>query len=241
MLEKQSRTPCLMAASRGAVSRIMLGDLPPSSCATRLTVSAAALATSTPARVEPVNDTMSMSGCPEIAAPTPGPSPLTRLKTPAGAPADLHAASMISARMVASMGAISLGLSTTVHPAARAGATLQATWFSGQFQGVIRPHTPIGSRRTTESPARVSNSNSLSAAAATPKCAAPSRACAPWDSFAGAPISAVMAAAKSARRSLHRVAISASKAARFSAGQREYSAKAARAALTAWSTSSRVP
>ena len=41
---------------------MMLGDFPPSSCATRLTVSAAARATAMPARVEPVNDTMSMSG-----------------------------------------------------------------------------------------------------------------------------------------------------------------------------------
>ena len=40
---------------------------------TRLTVSAAALATRMPARVEPVNDTMSMSGCAEIASPTVGP------------------------------------------------------------------------------------------------------------------------------------------------------------------------
>ena len=47
---------------RSASSRMMLADLPPSSCATRLTVSAAALATRMPARVEPVNDIMSMSG-----------------------------------------------------------------------------------------------------------------------------------------------------------------------------------
>ena len=62
----------------------MFGDLPPSSWATRLTVSAAAFATCAPARVEPVKDTMSMPGCAAIAAPTVGPSPLTRLKTPAG-------------------------------------------------------------------------------------------------------------------------------------------------------------
>ncbi len=39
----------------------MLADLPPSSWATRFTVGAAACATSTPARVEPVNDIMSTS------------------------------------------------------------------------------------------------------------------------------------------------------------------------------------
>ena len=52
-----------ITASKSASSRMMLADLPPSSCATRFTVGAAARATSMPARVEPVNDTMSMSGC----------------------------------------------------------------------------------------------------------------------------------------------------------------------------------
>jgi hypothetical protein len=35
------------------------------------------------------------------------------------------------------IGAISEGFSTTVQPAAMAGATLQTIWLSGQFQGVI--------------------------------------------------------------------------------------------------------
>ena len=43
-------------------------------------------------------------------------------------------------------GAISLGLSTMVQPAASAGATLQAIWLIGQFQGVIKAQTPTGSR-----------------------------------------------------------------------------------------------
>ena len=45
-------TPCVTALGRSAPSRMMLGDLPPSSSATFLTVSAAALSTWTPARVE---------------------------------------------------------------------------------------------------------------------------------------------------------------------------------------------
>ena len=49
--------------------------------------------------------------------------------------------------MMALSGATSLGFSTIVQPAASAGATLHMIWFSGQFHGVIRPHTPIGSRR----------------------------------------------------------------------------------------------
>ena len=66
---------------------MMLADFPPSSWQTRLTVGAAACATRTPARVEPVKDTMSMSGWLLMAWPTVGPSPLTRLNTPAGTPA----------------------------------------------------------------------------------------------------------------------------------------------------------
>jgi len=45
-----------------------------------------------------------------------GPSPLTRLKTPEGR----LTSSMISARTNASIGATSLGFSTTVQPAAMA-------------------------------------------------------------------------------------------------------------------------
>ena len=80
-----------------------------------------------PARVEPVNDTMSTSGCEAMASPTTGPTPVTRLNTPGGRPMS----SRISARMKALSGATSLGLSTTVQPAASAGATLAAIWCSG--------------------------------------------------------------------------------------------------------------
>ena len=66
---------------------MILGDLPPNSCATRFTVGAAAAATAVPARVDPVKDTISTSGCDDIRAPTSGPVPFTRLNTPAGTPA----------------------------------------------------------------------------------------------------------------------------------------------------------
>jgi hypothetical protein len=88
-------TPARMLSAKPASSRTMLGLLPPSSWVTRFTVVAAFLATSTPARVDPVKDTMSMSGWLARATPTPGPSPLTRLYTPAGTPA----ASRISVKM----------------------------------------------------------------------------------------------------------------------------------------------
>ncbi len=47
---------------------------------------------------------------------------------------------------MADIGAISDGLRITVQPTAIAGMTLSAIWFIGQFHGVIRPQTPIGSR-----------------------------------------------------------------------------------------------
>src|SRR5271165_7069539 len=122
---------------------MMLADLPPNSCVTRLIVAAAADATATPARVDPVKETIATSGCVAIAEPTVGPSPFSKLKTPAGTPASCR----ICAKRYADTGAISLGFSTIVHPAASAGATLQTTWFMGQFQGVISPHTPMGSLR----------------------------------------------------------------------------------------------
>ena len=89
-----------------------IGDLPPSSSDTVLTVSAAALLIRIPARVEPVKDTTSISGCEDRIVPTPGPSPLTMLNTPAGTPASC----MISANRMLDIGAISEGFSTMVHP-----------------------------------------------------------------------------------------------------------------------------
>jgi hypothetical protein len=101
---------------RVGVLAMMFGLLPPSSWHTRLTVWAAFFATSMPAGVEPVKDTMSTPGCELIAAPTVGPSPLTRLKTPGETPA----ASRISAKIRPEKGAISEGLMTIVQPVASA-------------------------------------------------------------------------------------------------------------------------
>ena len=149
-------TPSGTARARSASSRITFGDLPPSSIATGLTVAEASSETRRPARVEPVKETMSTPGCPATASPATGPVPVRRLKTPAGRPA----ASITSARMKALSGVTSLGLSTTVQPAARAGATLAAIWLSGKFQGVIAPSTPTGSRSTRELP--ISSSQAIS-------------------------------------------------------------------------------
>ena len=104
-----------------------MGDLPPNSSATRFTVAEATSLTRLPARVDPVNETMSMSGCAAMASPTVGPSPVTRLKSPAGR----SSSSMISARMNEVSGVTSLGLTMTEQPAASAGATLAQIWCRG--------------------------------------------------------------------------------------------------------------
>ncbi len=65
--------PLTTAFSRSASSRMMFGDLPPNSTATFLTVAAASSLTRLPARVDPVNETMSTPGWAAIASPTTGP------------------------------------------------------------------------------------------------------------------------------------------------------------------------
>ena len=88
-----------------------------------------------------------------------------------------------------------------VQPAASAGATLQAIWFAGQFHGVMRPHTPTGSRTTLVVPCIFSNSKSLRTPSATMKCPRPAGACCGVATVAsGAPISSEIACAMSPRR-----------------------------------------
>lgn len=115
-------TPPVTAFVKSASSRMIFGDLPPSSWLTRFTVLAARFATSIPARVEPVNEIMSIPGCSLMATPTSGPRPLIRLKTPFGTPASCR----ISAKINADDGVYSDGFRIMVQPAAIAGATLQA-------------------------------------------------------------------------------------------------------------------
>ena len=64
---------------------------------------------------------------------------------------------MISLKICPENGATSDGLSTMVQPTASAGNTFTTIWLSGQFHGVMKPQTPIGSRRTMELPSFSSN------------------------------------------------------------------------------------
>ena len=161
----QAETLPLTAAAKSASSKITLADLPPSSKATRLMLCAANSPTRLPARVDPVKLTISTSGWPAKTSPTSGPVPLTKLKTPAGRPLSW----MISAKIMALIGAISLGFNTTVHPAAKAGATFKVIWLSGKFQGVMHPTTPIGSRTTSELPTCSSQTKRRATLAALPQ------------------------------------------------------------------------
>src|SRR5688572_22065134 len=111
----------------------MLGDLPPSSSETFLSVPAAAAMTFLPVAVEPVKAILSTSG--EVTRALPATAPLsaaavTTLTTPAGAPASRASA----ARARTTPEARCDGLITVVQPAARAGASFHETRTSGKFQ-----------------------------------------------------------------------------------------------------------
>ena len=98
---------------------MMAADLPPSSSVQRLSCSPQMAPILRPAAVEPVNETLSMSGWRTRCSPT-SRSAGTMLTTPAGRPA----ASRISASTLASSGVSGAGLSTMVEPDASAGASL---------------------------------------------------------------------------------------------------------------------
>ena len=92
-----------------------------------MAVVAAASSTVRPTRVEPVNETMSTSGCRSSTAPQSAPVPVSTLTTPAGMPASVA----ISANSRLVSGVSSDGLSTIVFPAAIAGRIFHAPICSG--------------------------------------------------------------------------------------------------------------
>ena len=108
-----------------ASSKTITGALPPSSRCTFFRSEAADLATSMPARTDPVIATICGIGCSTRARPV-SRSPQTTLKTPGGRNS-WHS----SANSVVEAGVVSLGLSTMVLPAASAGATFQIIISSG--------------------------------------------------------------------------------------------------------------
>jgi hypothetical protein len=116
--------------------------------------------------------------------------------------------------MIALNGATSLAFNTTVQPAASAGASLDVIWLSGQFQGVIRPHTPIGSRRMSVSPINRSNLYDLRTETISVKWPSALIVCISCEKVIGEPISAVIARANSPPRASNPLTIRRSKASR---------------------------
>ena len=94
---------------------------------------------SLPTAVEPVKATLSTSGCVTRAMPI-SPGPVTMLTVPGGR----SAWRQTSAKSRAVSGVELAGLSTTVLPAASAGAIFQASISSGKFHGITWAATPSG-------------------------------------------------------------------------------------------------
>ena len=93
-----------------------------------------------PAAVDPVKATLSVPGWVTRCSPRSRP-PGTTLTTPAGTPASSRASASTKLLSGASGG----GLTTTVQPAASAGATFQADSVTGAFHGMMAATTPTGS------------------------------------------------------------------------------------------------
>src|SRR5216684_449962 len=86
--------------------------------------------------------TLATPGCRTSALPSVAPGPVTMFTTPSGTPASWQS----SPKRIAVSGVQLAGFSTTVLPAASAGATFHDASSSGKFQGTIAATTPSGSR-----------------------------------------------------------------------------------------------
>ncbi len=133
----------LTAWSRSASANTMLGDLPPSSSVAGISRSAAALYTPRPPASAPVKATLATLRCATSGTPTCSPKPVTTFSTPGGKPtsSNTRASAMDEAEVDSD------GLSTTVLPAASAGASFHVASMSGEFHGVMAAITPSGSGR----------------------------------------------------------------------------------------------
>src|SRR5204863_9607910 len=116
-----------IASSRFASANTRFGLLPPSSSVIRLIGPDASRMISPPVSVEPVNAILSTPGWRTRYAPVDVPGPGTMLTDPGGNPTSV--ASSPSRNAV--KGVAESGLSTTEHPAARAGASFHVVIISG--------------------------------------------------------------------------------------------------------------
>ena len=100
-------------------------------------------------------------------------------------------------------GVSSDGLSTAVQPVRSAGITFSTIWFIGQFQGVISPQTPMGSRSIVSPFGKTSRHFNRSKAARNPsRWPMPTSACCSRHMVAGAPSSSVIVSTISSYRRL---------------------------------------
>ena len=137
------------AASRSASSKTTNGALPPSSIDPRNTLSAARAMSPPPTSVEPVNVGLRRRGSSISGAVTALEAELTMtFTTPGGRPAR----SRTSAIAMVESGVCRDDLTTSVQPAASAGAMARAAITSGKFQGVITRQGPTGWRITSTRP-----------------------------------------------------------------------------------------
>ncbi len=98
----------------------------------------------TPTWVEPVKLTQSTSSASTSAADETGVFPFKRFTTPGGNPTSFR----ICASSTIASGSCGAGFTTTVLPAASAGATLPAMLTIGKLYDVMHATTPIGCRFT---------------------------------------------------------------------------------------------
>ena len=136
------------ACARSASAKITFALLPPSSKVQRLTWSAQPFMIILPTAVDPVKQILRTPGWVTKRSPTTAPRPGMTVNTPSGSPASRPS----SASRIAVSGVSSAGLSTTVLPAASAGANPQPAMGIGKFQGTITPTTPSGSWKVTSTP-----------------------------------------------------------------------------------------
>ena len=108
---------------------------------TGLPARAASSATTVPATAPPVNETLRTSGCSTSGGTTSGPKPLTTFTTPSGKPASANRPIIVTIDVEV----CSEGFTTTVLPAARAGASFHDANRSGEFHGRMATTTPYGS------------------------------------------------------------------------------------------------
>ncbi len=115
---------------------------------TRFTWSAQPAMIALPTSVEPVKQTLRTSGWVTKRWPTIEPLPGSTVNTSSGSPASRAS----SASRIAVIGVSSAGLSTTVLPAASAGAKPQPAIGIGKFHGTMTLTTPSGSWNVTSRP-----------------------------------------------------------------------------------------